>query len=290
MARQAKWDLRRQIREMASWLRPDTVAYKRDRPRNELKQLLHQHGPHIAGYIANRLDNMALWENQSAAYAILQGDNEGWSRLRLAFAYSSWSLRITHGQFLQAQAEGLGVDFPLVHGEGARCLALAFAFRDDVFAEWCGQLMLKNASDGFGFFDEWDDSPFYPFMARLYTIWKGDTATPKQEQLRRLGIYQDVINHWSEDESLAAALLRACDFHCDRTAQLEDEDTEFWRMPFQVFPAEILATQRIREETVGHTPAVSHPLLDTPIARPPMPVPLPDDELLASVVARFSEV
>jgi len=287
MARQAKWNLRRQMREMAIWLRPDTVAFNRDRPRNELQQLLTQHEPHTAGYIANRLNDMALWENQAGAYAILQGESVGWSRLRLASAYSHWSLRITHGQFLQAQSEGRNVEFPLVHGDGTRCLALAFAFRDDAFAEWCGQLMLKNASDGFGFFDEWDRSPFYPFMARLYTIWKGDTTTPRQEPLWRLGIYQDLIRHWNDDEAFAAALLRACDFHCDRTAQLTDEDTEFWRMPFQVFPAEIIAIQRIREERVGHTPAVSHPLLDTPISRPPASVPLPEDELLASVRARF---
>src|SRR6266511_2518316 len=146
--------------------------------------------------------------------------------------------------------------------------------------------MLRGANYSDGFFRDWQYTPFHPFIARLYALWRGCEIDTEEGPLRNLGIYQALLDGWNDDEQYAAALLRACDYHCTRRFSKEDEDTEFWHAPFQVFPAEILAVQRVRREQVGSAPMVSHPLLDTPLGRVPVSLPLLHDQLLQRVITR----
>jgi hypothetical protein len=287
MARTRKWNLRGKVRYLEGWLaEPGTAALLRDQARRELEGLLNQHEPYTLGYIANRLENLALWHNQSGAYAVLCGDEAGWGQLRLALEYDGWKLRIDYGKYEQALAQGRQLDYSWEHGLAARCLALAVTFRADAFADWCGQLMLRDATASEGFFRTWHRTPFHPFMARLYAIWRGCPIDTEAGPLRDTGIYQALLDGWDDDEQYAAALLRACDYHCTRAFQRQDECTEFWYAPFDVFPAEVLAVQRVRQELVGSAPMVSHPLLDTPLGRVPEVIALPQDELLQRVIAR----
>lgn len=289
MVRTRKWNLKQKLRELESWLRPETTGFKRDQPRRELADLLRTHEPHTLGFIANYLGYIALWENQSGAYAVLRGDESGWSHLRLGLDYSAWKLRTVCAEHEQLLSQSGNPDVGLAHGLAARSLAQAIALRDDKFSDWCGQRMLQDVLNPKSFFQDWTLTPFHPFMARLYACWRGYSIDTENASLRNVGIYQRLWDTWKDDQAYINALLQACDFHTARTAPLDNEFTEFWEPPLQVFPAEILAVQRIRQEQIGTTPVVLHPLLDTPLGRVPMTIPILHDELLTQVIARVTD-
>jgi hypothetical protein len=150
--------------------------------------------------------------------------------------------------------------------------------------------MLSSATDPEGFFCAWGETSFYRFMARLYALWRSIKINSRLATFRDLGIYQKLLQSWNDDKAYAKAIVSACEYHCKRTTT-EDEDgaeieTEFWRWPFPTFPAEILAVQRVRRELRGSSADVSHPLLDTPLGRPPERIPVIDDRLLTRVIER----
>jgi hypothetical protein len=286
MARTRKWDVRRGLKGLEAWLTPENRALLRDRPRLELETELLNHEPYTLGLIAVDLSHLAIWENSAGVYAVLCGDQAGWSQLRLGLAYEGWNLKIRYGKFQRDLAQGREVDVTREHWLAARCLALAIALRDDAFADWCGQRLLHGATSSDRFFRDWDATPFHPFMARLYALWRGCAIDTKEGPLRDAGLYQPLLDHWHDEDRYAAALLQACDYHCARSVSSMKEYREFWQTPFLVFPAEILAVQRVRQELLGSAPAVSHPLLDTPLGRVPASIVLPHDELLQRVIAR----
>jgi hypothetical protein len=174
-----------------------------------------------------------------------------------------------------------------MHGSGARCLAQAITFKDDAFSDWCGQRMVQDARKADGFFREWKATPFHPFMARLYARWREPEADVNTEALNGLGVYQPLFDGWNNEAHVASSLLQICNYHCERRFSTEQEDTEFWHSPFQVFPAEILAIRRVRQEQVGVVPVVNHPLLDTPLGQVPSSVLLSNDELLSRVITKI---
>jgi hypothetical protein len=286
MGRTRKWSVRPGLTGLEAWLNPDNRALMQDRQRLKLETQLHNHEPYTLGLIAVALDNLAIWENSAGAYAVLCGDQAGWTQLRLALEYEGWNLRIEYGKSRRGLAQGSPGSYFWEHWLAARCLALAITLRDDLFADWCGQRMLQGATAPDPFFGAWDRTPFHPFMARLYALWRGCAIDTKAGPLRDAGLYQPVLDHWHDDVGYAAALLQACDYHCARSVSSSKEYREFWYTPFQVFPAEILAVQRVRQESVGSAPAVSHPLLDTPLGQVPASIVLPHDELLQRVIAR----
>lgn len=290
MARKYQWSLRREMRHLEWWLNPEKVDFRRDQPRRKLEAELNEYGPHTLGYIALRLESIGLWESHVGAYTVLKGDDSGWEHLRLALEHYGWHLRIEYGEYELALSQGHEKDTSLLtHGLATRCLAQAIALKDDVFADWCGERMLRSAVNPKGFFHDWMYyTPFHPFMARLYALWRSRKVDTEKGLLRNLGIYQGLFDGWTDDRAYATALLRACDFHCERTQFCNEEYREFTHTPIDVFAGEILAVQRVRQELLGSAPDISHPLLDTPLGRLPASIPLPQDELLARVIARVN--
>jgi hypothetical protein len=310
MAKRRRWNLQQEREYLEAFLRPEELDFKRDRPRRELTQLLNEPEFHIFDFLAIHLDDpardvlkqrlenheplaldfmttiledIARWHHQFGAYSILNGNRAGWSDLRLALKFSEWVVRIDHWQFSVA----LPMDIThLDHESASLCLAEAIVFDDLAYADWCGPLLLQN-TDGRGFFRGWRVSPFNPFMARLYALWRNCPIEASQPPFTNMGFYQAIFDGWHDDEKFAAALLGACDYHCARRVARANEYSEFFRPPFGLFPADILCVQKIRKEMLGSCPVVSHPLLDQPGAQVPDSVPLPADDLLTRAIERI---
>jgi hypothetical protein len=64
---------------------------------------------------------------------------------------------------------------------------------------------------------------------------------------------------------------------------------EFSGFPESVFPAEILAVYRVRQDLGLPTPKVRHPLLETPLGRVPSPLPRVPDDVLDRVITAVED-
>jgi hypothetical protein len=280
MAKRRRWNLQQEREYLEAFLRPEELDFSRDRQRRELKKLLDQHALLNLDFITIYLEGIARWHNHFGAYAVLNGDRVGWNDLRLALQFREWVVRIDYWQF----SVGLPMDIThLDHELASLCLAEAMVFNDLAYADWCGPLLLQN-TDGHGFFQGWHSTPFNPFMARLYALWRDCKIDTTQAPFTDLGVYQAIFDGWHDDEQFAAAVREACDYHCAR--RVANDHSIFFRPPLGLFPADILCVQKIRRELVGSCPVVSHPLLDQPGAQVPESIPDLPDDLLPRVIER----
>jgi hypothetical protein len=276
------WSLGSEIDHLRSWLQPSGVAFRRDGPRQDLELRLTQHEPATLDHAAGCIYQISLWEYNLGTFHILEGDPSGWGHLCLGVEYDVWRLRILF--HLHRVSDDRDKE-PGVHCDVACCIASALALREDALAGWCGALLLREFARP-DFLTDWGKSPLFPFMAWLYARWRGRMLEMSQAALRDLGVYQQVVEGWDDDAVLANALREACDYHCARTdSEHANRVPEFWQSPYPVFPAEIIAIQRVREEQTGRKIVVDHPLMNSPSGSVPDSMPKFEDPLLE----RFKE-
>jgi hypothetical protein len=214
------------------------------------------------------------------AVRILGGDLGGWSELHAGLRTFSWYARLALWFFTRPDG-GRKAGWNVHGNNGPHFLADALALGEPDLARWCGSRMLQHPD----FFDEGVPNPLRSFMLRLYTLWQGADADPAAG----LGVYQQVLDAWHDEGRLAQALGQACDYHI-RQARRQDA-TEFEYFPHTVFPSEVLAVRRVRQDLGLSTPDVNHPLLDTPLAHPPTLIStLPDDVLDRVITAAEEEL
>ncbi len=87
---------------------------------------------------------------------------------------------------------------------------------------------------------------------------------PDDIESRDLGPYADLFRYWDDPTSIAGAIRKMCDYHCQNMID-KGLDEEFDVAPFDLYPVEILAVYKIRERLGLETPIIEHPLLATPM-------------------------
>ncbi|MBO0664582.1 hypothetical protein LQ948_18715 [Jiella sp. MQZ9-1] len=140
----------------------------------------------------------------------------------------------------------------------------------------------------------WESLPQYlPWLSvKLYKAWRGSDEVfdfePRDEQLE--GFYPLLKAIFDPSAStFGEALIEAADFHVmgigtDDYDPVRDED--YW-----LFPVEILAACRIRQQRCLDIPYVEHPLFDaTPLGRYHSPLPVPRDDILEKVLPLYAKV
>ncbi|MGV2105345.1 hypothetical protein ACQZ4X_04660 [Agrobacterium vitis] len=140
----------------------------------------------------------------------------------------------------------------------------------------------------------WESLPQYlPWLSvKLYKAWRGSDEMfdfePKDEQLEGFHPLLQTIFDPSAS-AFGEALVKAADFHVmgigtDDYDPVRDE--EYW-----LFPVEILAACRIRQQRGLDIPYVEHPLFDaTPLGRYHPPLPIPRDEILEKILPLYAKV
>ncbi len=277
------WNLDSQLAYLRSWLRPDRVDFKRDRPRQNLELRLTQHEPATINHLASAVGSIALWEYQLGTFQVLTGDLSGWGHLWLGVECDVWRIRILLHQ--HSTIEEPEKEFAATH-DTALALASAIALRDDALANWCGGLLAREFAHPV-FLTDWDHSPAFPFLTWMYAQWRGTTIDARRTPIRSFGVYSQVIAEWDNDAALTSALYDACEYHCAQAIPDETEETnpEFTDPPYIVFPGEILAILRVREELTGRRVRVAHPLMNSPLGDIPPTLPKLQDQL----IDRFKE-
>lgn len=281
-----KWSFKRNIREYEKWLsRPDNKIRYQEKLRQEIEQAIaSEPAPPALRVLQLQLERIEYWEGIQGTVLVSKGSQEGWCHIYASVRYGGWKVRLLTGLF--ERGEDTASRLALNHA--CRCLAGSVALGQDVFAHWCGLRLINCIETGNDVFSEWDLTPFEPFMAKLYALWRGRNLDVRHPHICPLGVYQQVFDTWESEQAFAAALRAICDYHCVRTDQRGDN--EFQWSPYDVFPAEILALQRVRQELGLPQVTIEHPLLNNPLAHPPKEIAPLHDELMERTIAWIRRV
>ena len=248
--------------------------------RDKLDKSLHKEfastRPRAAAVAAGQLDTLAHWHAQHGALAILEGRVEGWASIDRTLHYRWWVLRI--------QRDTTQV------GDVALLLAHALAFEEDSMAEWVAEMFIRSLDTAAPYV--WTGVRFGAFLLKLWSMHRGlPEIKVTRPDVTTLGVYQRVLDAWSNPVELRAALSAACDHHLSQS--WSGNWVEFGDSPYQMLPVDILAIARVRRDLGLEMPTVEHPLLSTPLAtlppreqRPRMPQP---DPLLEKVIQKAKD-
>jgi hypothetical protein len=207
---------------------------------------------------------------------LFDGQAIGWEKI-----YMGWLLesRALIAQFTAVQAykapgyAGFGKrSFSLASRAEKYALSLASAlvfgrkFEAERFATYLRALL---TDDSIVSRDHWRYHGVGQFILQLVALAAHKSPEAFHSLGPESGPYMRIIESWGEPELLARAICDAADFHCQR---IEDKSNKFFSefrdAPYDFFPAEILAIYKVREELGLETPAVDHPLLQTPFSTP----------------------
>ena len=265
--------LKKLVNELHEWC-ADPTTDRREEIYKSLRKELASNRPRAAAVATGDLRSLANWYGQHGSLAILDGRIEGWADIDRSLHYEWWSIRIDTSMIAVPEA--------------ALTLAHALVFEEESMAEWLAERMISSLDDGA--FSCWHSATFGVFILKLWAIHRGlSDVNVTRPDVSALGVYQHVLDAWSNPAELRAALIEACDYHLaqSRTAM---GYPPFVYSPYQIFPVDMLAIAVVRRGQGLEMPAVEHPLLSTPLATPPPREQRPrmkqPDPLLDQVIAK----
>lgn len=279
----------------ADWVENGEVRRMRlDSPLEEIREIISS-GPLTYD---NRIDiavNMELigpWCCCQGAILCFRDSLQGWQLIKRGLLYSYWDWRI------RARARDFWEPNPAREEDW---FALASALADVASlglsiarpeATWLLDAMERGLTDSsVGW---WDRDFFAAYLVRLYRKLK------RQDDIRDIPPdaviwdhpFDDLIEHWDNEEKLAEAIRAMCDYHLHWNYEETDEHDSEFSAPFaMVNPIEIHALEAVRFDLGLSTPRVEHELLQPPF----YPLPefakritteeiLAEDELLRRIV------
>jgi len=265
------------IRYVETWFTPNMIELYKTRehdPKRGIQKWLRSGSPRAAVVAAGDLWALTGWYAQTGVRAILAGDVQGWADLEKVLTYHWWNIRIAgYGSIYDASAAA----------------AHAVIFGEERMAEWMIQKMVRASYDK-SLHNSWYAYSFPPFLIQLWAVRKG-IAAPELGPIENAGpgVYRRVLEAWNDPVALAPALFHACDYHLEQTIDRGDSTKEFHFPPYNILPVDILAIIRVRDLLGLPTPEMDHPLMQTPVAKPPPIDELPkhpQDALLEAVIAK----
>lgn len=231
------------------------------------------------------LSYVANWYGRRGVCLIAQGDPKGWSDLSASALNDFWNIRICCHTYDQLQNK-FRVSFLASILDAGQCGILCTALNAWNEASWMAQRLQQSRSDGSISAWGWDLA-----VPRLVIALHRYAAGQKDVSDLELGVYKTIFDRWNDSAELQKALLYVADYHVEN---LKDKGAqrfgEFARPPVDIFPAELVAIQRVRERLGLETPAIDHPLMKTPFANPPKDLRPEPDELLTQVLKKVRTI
>ena len=180
---------------------------------------------------------------------VIAGEADGWREMERWWVLETLATHLI-GPHIASNAQVL-LGFALAQGEATPAGWMATAL----------EARMKKSPDAY-------EGQFFPrFMLHLHrTLAPGSAAGPGS--IPDLGPYADVFSSWSDPDALAGALAEVCTYRIDAVVtEGPDEVSEFRFAP--LLPLEVAAVAAIRRARNEPWTPVSHPLLDTPLAKIP---------------------
>ncbi|MFL7964160.1 hypothetical protein ACEI36_18215 [Pseudomonas kielensis] len=220
--------------------------------------------------VADSLGMLATYYGIRGEVSVSDGEASGWEDVSRSMMYRYWALMLNAKTFSKTSfLQGIKTIPNLTNQLSiAGCLlaGLIVADRRDLAASvadvLAGMLTINGAVDS----SYLEQRRFEPFMLWLYSVYtQGETLSEIKSM--DLGIYQNVIDKWTDEQGLAHALEELCQYHL---IHAEDRggawDPEFKYAPFDLLPVEIHAIFQVRQQLGLTVPAVSSPLLSAETA------------------------
>lgn len=220
--------------------------------------------------VADSLGMLATYYGIRGEVAISVGEASGWEQVSRSTMYRYWALMLKAKAFSKTSfLQGVKTVPNLTNQLSiAGCLlaGLIAVDRRDLAASvadvLAGMLTINGAVDS----SYLKQRRFEPFMLWLYSVYSQRDTLPEITSMD-LGIYQNVIDEWTNEQGLAHALEELCRYHLSNA---EDNggawDPEFKYAPFDLLPLEIHAIFQVRQQLGLTVPAVSSPLLSAETA------------------------
>lgn len=230
-----------------------------------------------------RLSSLSVWHGRLGAVQVMEGDSSGWQKLKLSALYKYWSIRFFVHAFL--------VDTRTVKATSADALGACLCFHHLIStgsfeeAVWLGAAVKRSRNDKSMNWIKILPRPFEAFTLRLSNVCQRLSIDDGMEP-NSTGVYQGILDAWGADSAqLAPSIANACDYHMARTQDPADKGyPEFLEFFYAAFPIEIISIRRIRETLGLTTPVVNHPLLMTPLAKPPPVIDKTDDRVMGDLL------
>ncbi|WHS59036.1 hypothetical protein [Pseudomonas sp. G2-4] len=220
--------------------------------------------------VTDSLGVLATYYGIRGEVAVSDGEASGWEDVSRSMMYRYWALMLNAKTFSKTSfLQGIKTVPNLTNQLSiAGCLlaGLIVADRRDLAASvadvLAGMLTINGAVDS----SYLEQRRFEPFMLWLYSVYSQGETLPEIKSMD-LGIYQNVIDEWTDEQGLAHALEELCQYHLTHAEDTGGVwDPEFKYAPFDLLPLEIHAIFQVRQQLGLTAPAVSSPLLSTETA------------------------
>jgi hypothetical protein len=281
----------RQKRLNREWFLQDHIAAMKREELGVLEKEFLSDAPAAKLSIADSLNRLASWHGVAGQLALLDGGCSGWVEIHRSWLYRALSLRMQISVFQRGRV--LGQFRPVkgletVASASALCLAYAMVVCRDHETRSFGDAVRRMLMDrDVVREDYWRDHPLGPFTIQLLAFYRHESLDVRRDIGRGFGVYQGIVDAWNEPSALAKAIAHACELHCEQIGDTSgDYVADFRSPPFDLVPAEILATYSVRQTLGLETPSVDHPLLQPPFSTPVGSPSEIEDELLNRVEAR----
>jgi hypothetical protein len=237
-------------------------------------------------YLGLDLHWLSVWEAHNGLVSLLDSDERGWERVEMSARLEYWHIRVM--VYLYKDDPNPAKAARVSRNTAALCLAHMLATEgSEEQARWLGTELVESFDNGA--IDQWPGTPFEPFMARLFALW-ANKAVPDSLQKCKLGVYGRLMeNLRGSPDAIADALIGACDYHVANSTSTPGYP-EFAVPLYEVYPAEILAADRVRRQGGLLMPAIEHPLMSTPLAKPPAAMPRANNPVLDAVLAKIRTI
>ncbi len=253
--------LRRQMEEWAERAANRRFLHDDQRPRLQegLGDPRRRAQVHVAAWM------LGTWHLGHGLVRVLGGDGEGFDEARIGQALRRCSLLLRERREAAPRRGASALPYSHLHGTWTALLGLALG---DPRAEELYDQLRHEPENAFA------DGEHLPLFTReLLTLRAGERPTVTT----RLGPYHEVLMHWHGDGRLFAQHLASLlDVHLQQLGSGEAFDDP----PCRVYPVEVLAVRRVREELGLHVAKVDHPLMFTNLGTMAPSRTWPRDELV----------
>lgn len=220
-----------------------------------------------------------------------------WRRIHIVWRYKAFS-KIVYADRLFQLAEEVPSNRRLPIGDienqgltdHLMTMALSAIFHEEEAADRIGQYCLRFATEPLRFVrdETLTLGPVAPFLLKLYCLWRGIDFELSEYGLQLLEPFHTILEAWNDPELIQEAVCKLTDIHAWKSVNVlsADNDLIFGLQSgiHKELPTEILFIQKIRNDLGLSVPKIDHPLLQSPIAQIPNPMPTSGyDPFLAEV-------
>ncbi len=244
--------------------------------RHEVDNLISSMEKYLAGdhwtavkVLPSDLNNLAGYRELHAVPALIDGDSTGWRAIDAAVQCQYWVVKLRSAGFFERvkrgeHRPGLGLDLDVPKTACVTCYSILHGL-ENWQCEMQDILIAVDTTPAMTDPGFWQQRNFEPFSMLLYQKLHGGNL-PGNIGHRDLELYGEVLANWDIPTSLAATLMKLCDYHCTKMEDRGGRLPEFNPSPFSLYPVEILAIYKVREQLGLETPIIAHPLMSTPLA------------------------